>query len=78
MSIAAKLAGALLVALLLIPIVAAVAEQAPADRRTFESDGASSVRSGTAMAEAGPADEEPTARLKKKKKPQFQTRFFTE
>jgi hypothetical protein len=73
MSIAAKLTGALLVALLANP-VAAMAEQVPVHRTISESGSTS-----PALASNDTTDQQLPARLKKKKKkPQFQTRFFAE
>lgn len=76
MSIAAKLAGALPVAL---PIpVAARAEHAPENRAMSGSGSAPLARKTPALAGEGSVEQDLRARLKKKKQPRFQTRFFAE
>ena len=80
MRIAATLAGAALGALMLFPVaVQAIAkplEPPPEPAGAFEQAQKSDIAAGLDF--AGEADDAERLQLKKRKKPQFQTRFFGE
>lgn len=83
MRIAAKLAGAALGVLMLSPVAAQAAtspfEPPPSETRAFSAPQKAGVAAGLEFAEEmDDAERLRLKRLKKRKKPQFQTRFFGE
>ena len=78
MSIAAKLAGALLVSLLIHPVAARAASLPPKQVISGAAVNASLIARTSAFIQGEAQGQGNQLPAKKKKKPQFQTRFFGE